>query len=91
MENKMKNTQKGLPKNFDKLSHYDKVLTLLHMAFDYPMEYKVLPLSKLWSIDENVYQNIHNQTNDNSTEYHYNQVIMNSILDFVKKHLAVSK
>jgi hypothetical protein len=87
----MKNTQKGLPKNFDKLSQYDKVLTLLNMSFDYPMEYKVLPLSKLWSIDENVSQNIHNQTRDNSTEHHYNQVIMNNILDFVKKHLAVSK
>jgi hypothetical protein len=86
----MKDTQKGLPKNFDKLSQYDKVLTLLNMAFDYPMEYKVLPLSKLWSIDESVSQNIHNQTTDNSTEHHYNQVIMNNILDFVKKDLAVS-
>jgi hypothetical protein len=84
----MKNTQKGLPKNFDKLSQYDKVLTLLNMAFDYPMEHKVLPLSKLWSVDEGVSQNIHNQTRDNSTERQYNQVIMNNILDFVKKHLA---
>jgi hypothetical protein len=87
----MKNTQKGLPKNFDKLSQYDKVLTLLNMAFDYPMEYKVLPLSKLWSIDEKVSQNIHNQTRDNSTEHHYNQVIMNNILDFVKNNLVVSE
>jgi hypothetical protein len=86
----MKNTQKGLPKNFDKLSQYDKVLTLLNMVFDYPMEYKVLPLSKLWSIDESVSQNIHNQTRDNSTEHHYNQVIMNNILDFVKNNLVVS-
>ena len=79
---------KSLPKNFDKLSQYNKVLTLLHMAFDYPMEYKVLPLSKLWIIDKNIAENILNQTSENSNEYQYNKVIMNNILDLVKNNFG---
>ena len=80
-----------LPKNFDDLSQYDKILTLLNMAFDYPMEYKVLPLSKLWNIDRNIAENILNQTTENSTEQDYNKVIMSNILDLVKNNLVVSK
>ena len=80
-----------LPTNFDDLSQYDKILTLLNMAFDYPMEYKVLPLSKLWNIDRNIAENILNQTTENSTEQDYNKVIMSNILDLVKNNLVVSK
>jgi hypothetical protein len=58
------------------------------MAFDYPMEYKFLPLSKLWGVDRNISENILNQTTESSTEQEYNKVIMSSILDLVKKHLA---
>jgi hypothetical protein len=88
---KNNNNMTTLPKNFDDLSQYDKILTLLNMAFDYPMEYKVLPLSKLWNIDRNIAENILNQTTENSTEQDYNKVIMSNILDLVKNNLVVSK
>jgi hypothetical protein len=88
---KNNNNMTTLPTNFDDLSQYDKILTLLNMAFDYPMEYKVLPLSKLWNIDRNIAENILNQTTENSTEQDYNKVIMSNILDLVKNNLVVSK
>lgn len=75
-------------KNFDKLTDKEKVVKLLNMAFDYPMEHKYLPLSKLWSIDKTISEKIHNETEGNFTQHHYNQVIMNNLLDYLKKDLV---
>lgn len=74
--------------NFDKLTQKEKVVKLLNMAFDYPMEYKVLPLSKLWNIDKTIAEKIHNETEDNSTLHHYNLIIMKNLLDYLKKDLV---
>lgn len=75
-------------KNFDKLTQKEKVVKLLNMAFDYPMEHKVLPLSKLWNIDKTIAEKILKETEDNFTLHHYNQIIMNNLLDYLKKDLA---
>jgi len=75
-------------KNFDKLTQKEKVVKLLNMAFDYPMEYKELPLSKLWTIDKVISEKILNETEVNSTLHHYNQVIMNNLIEYLKKDLV---
>lgn len=75
-------------KNFDKLTQKEKVVKLLNMAFDYPMEHKVLPLSKLWTIDKTIAEKILKETDGNFTLHHYNQIIMNNLLDYLKKHLV---
>ena len=72
----------------DKLTEKEKVVKLLNMAFDFPMEHKVLPLSKLWTIDKIIAEKILEETKDNFTLHHYNQIIMNNLLDYLKKDLV---
>lgn len=75
-------------KNFSKLTHDEQIVELLNCAFDLPLDQKLLPLSLLWTIDKTMSEKILKETEDNYTLHHYNQIIMNHLLDHLKKDLV---
>ena len=76
----MKNNN-GLPKNFKTFTQIEKVKTLLEMALRYPMEYKILPLGKLWEVDKEISNKIFIETENDQSENNYNFVIKKYLAD----------